>query len=275
MEQLDDALIFFLATLPCNSFKVARSIFQMYSNGKVKGQKVPKSKKNVQAKPLDLKGSNFRCLRGVAEDAVHSLLVDVKNRKLSLQELSSQCQSMKQLSRIQAGFMKATNCSSWDEAEEKYPKFVSPEQLEPFKKLSFTGSTLPEPFMKFCQTAMKSTSALPTATAVREDAHDDVFVIPHGSELGIFWKMDVFAVNGDHLDKVLKKVRFRTHYACCGQGVYVQIYTMLLYFEEHSLYAVVEATCQRVNMHCLVDYGKDLVQWMVLVEPNAALLEKV
>ena len=43
VEQLDDALIF-LATLPCKSFVVARSIFQMYSKGKLKGQKVPKSK---------------------------------------------------------------------------------------------------------------------------------------------------------------------------------------------------------------------------------------
>ena len=207
MDQLDDALIFHLATLPCNSFVVVQHIFNAYSKGQIKGQKVPRSKKNVHSKPLDLKGSNFRCLRGVPEEAVYKLLLDVRDKKLSLQELSSQCQSIKQLSRIQSAFVKATNCHSWEEAVQKYPEFTTVEQLEPFKKLYFMGSTLPEAFMKYCQTAITTPQAAnKSASIITED--DRIFVIKHDSRLGIMWQTDAFLVNGENLDKVLKQVSF-------------------------------------------------------------------
>lgn len=206
VEQLDDGLIFYLATLPSSTFGVAATIFQLYSKGKLKGQKVPRSKKNVQSSPLDLRGSNFRCLRGVPENAVHELLTEVKERKLTLQELSSECQSVKQLAKIQVGFMKATNCNSWEEAQEQFPEFTTSEKLEPFKRLSFTGSTLPEQFMTFCRAAMNYHKGAkdPNSTDMKEA--DNLFVIQHQSHLGVFWKIDVFAVNGDNLSNVMEKV---------------------------------------------------------------------
>ena len=204
VEQLDDGLIFYLATLPSATFAVAAIIFQLYSKGKLKGQKVPRSKKNVQSSPLDLKGSNFRCLRGVPENSVHELLTEVKEGKLTLQELSSECHSIKQLAKIQVGFMKATNSNSWEEAQEQFPEFTTSEKLEPFKRLSFTGSTLPEQFMTFCRAAMKYQKGSKDPTDAKEA--DNMFVIQHQSHLGVFWKMDIFAVNGDNLSKVLEKV---------------------------------------------------------------------
>ena len=206
MEHLDDALIFYLASLPSSTFGVAEAIFKSFAKGTLKGQKVPRSKKNVQSKPLDMRGSNFRCLRGVPENTVHKLLVEVKEGKLTLQELSTQCQAIKQLSKIQVGFMKATNCQSWEEALDNYPAFTTPEKLEPFKKLNFSGNTLPDSFMVFCRVAMSSCKSAAGDSNMGED--DDLFVLQHQAQIGIFWKQDVLSVNGESLDAMFDKVEY-------------------------------------------------------------------
>lgn len=200
---MDDALIFLLAGLPCATFRVVHSIFTEYSKGQLKGQKVPKTKKGTTASPLDLKGHNFRCLRGVNEEDAHSLLTEVKEGKISLQELAGECQTIKQLNKVQSGFVKATNCATWEEAVNKYPLFTTPEKLEPFKKLNFSGATLPDRFMRFCQLACKKSS--PESGGVLHD-EDCVFVIKHNGAVGIFWKMDIFDVSSDNLQELFAKV---------------------------------------------------------------------
>ena len=40
-QQLDDGLIYYLASLPCNTFRAITTIFQKFSKGLLKGQKVP------------------------------------------------------------------------------------------------------------------------------------------------------------------------------------------------------------------------------------------
>ena len=67
---------------------------------------------------------------------VEKLLQSVAAGDVSLHELASQCISVKQLGKVQMAFMKATNSSTWNEVEEKYPKFISSEKLEVFKKKS-------------------------------------------------------------------------------------------------------------------------------------------
>lgn len=121
VEQLDDAMVFYIASLPATVFSLAERIFQQYSNANVKGQKVPRSKKGVTSTSLDLKGSTSKCLRGIDLSMVEKLLQKVAK---GAHELASQCTSVKQLGKVQAAFIKATNCSNWNE---KFPDYVLPE----------------------------------------------------------------------------------------------------------------------------------------------------
>ena len=62
VEQIDDAIVFYLASLPVTLFALVERVFQQYSDANIKGQKVPRSKKGVSSKALDLKGSTLKCL---------------------------------------------------------------------------------------------------------------------------------------------------------------------------------------------------------------------
>ena len=138
-------MIFYLASLSCKSFDALLTIYQKFAEGSLKGQHVPRSKKGTLAKPPDLKGSKFKCLRGISEDIVCHLLREVAEGNVSLNEMSSECVSIKQIQKVQAAFIKGTYSESWTEAQEKFPKFATAEQLEPFKRLNFTNK-LPEQF---------------------------------------------------------------------------------------------------------------------------------
>ena len=73
---------------------------------------------------LDLKGGNFKCLHGLPLTTVTQMLLEVAERKLSLKEIAADCQSIKDLQKVQTVFLKCTNTSSWEEAETKYPKYA-------------------------------------------------------------------------------------------------------------------------------------------------------
>ena len=143
-------MVFFLASLPRVAYGYLTTVYQMFANGTLKSQHVPRSKKGTLAKPPDLKGSKFKCLRGISDENVCRLLQEISERKISLIEMISECSSLKQLQKVQLAFLKGTNCNSWEEAVIKYPTFTTAEQLEPFKKLNFSAK-LPEQFLKFCQ----------------------------------------------------------------------------------------------------------------------------
>ncbi len=67
--QLDDRMVFFIASLPNESYVLAASLFEQFSNGTLKDQHVPRSKKGVKGSP-DLKASVFKFLRGLETDIV-------------------------------------------------------------------------------------------------------------------------------------------------------------------------------------------------------------
>lgn len=48
---LDDACIFYLASLPCETFQLVKEVFNLFGNGELKGQKT-----RAQGKQLELKG---------------------------------------------------------------------------------------------------------------------------------------------------------------------------------------------------------------------------
>ena len=121
----------------------------------LKGQKKARAKKG-QVKVPELKGSNFKCLRGIDASIAESLLAEVSEGELALHELNSQCLSIKQLSKVQAAFTRGTNSDSWENACSKFPRFTSAEQLEPFKKLNFNSPKIPTEFMPTSSGATRS-----------------------------------------------------------------------------------------------------------------------
>lgn len=209
MDQLDDGMIFYLASLPAASFHLAEKIFTMYATAQLKGQKVPRSKRGVTSKPPDLKGSSFKCLRGIEFDAVYKLLQSVAAGEASLHDMASQSISIKQLGKVQLAFMKATNCSEWCEAEDRYPEFVQPEKLEVYKKLNFNKPTIPPEFMRYCQRAMKAAKHTSMEPKKITCGDDKLFSFEHekSGARGIFWSIDVFEVNGNTLEQAFLKVR--------------------------------------------------------------------
>ena len=114
-----------------------------------------------------MKASKFRCLRGIETSVVNRLLSEVKDCELSLRELSSECTSIKQLQKVQATFVKGTNTTSWEDAQHQFPQYATSSQLEPFRKLHFTGPTLPDAFMHFCQRVVAT-----VATNKQENAEE-------------------------------------------------------------------------------------------------------
>ena len=203
-------MIFYFASLPSALYQLAEQVFHKFRDAELKGQKVPRSKKGVHSKPPDLKGSSMKCLRGIEPDMVHDLLQGVASGDSSIHELACQCASIKQLGKIQSAFMKATNCSSWSEAQEKYPEFVVPNKLEVFKKLNFNRPTMPTEFMRYCQKAMKKADQPTTecAEGTKTFTGDHIFALEHAKSggKGIFWNHDILEMNSSSLEHAFAQV---------------------------------------------------------------------
>ena len=197
-------MIFYLAGLPEASFDALKDIFSLFSKGKLKDQSISHSKKGTASKPPDLKASNFKCFRGIELSVVNRLLMELKDKQISLREMSSECSSIKQLHKVQKAFVKGTNSSSWEDARQKWPSYCTASQLEPFKKHNFSGSVLPEPFLHFCQRVVSSNSDKDHEHDCPETlATDDSFLITSKGCNGIFWKHNIKAVNSDKLSAIL------------------------------------------------------------------------
>ena len=180
-------MIYFLASLPVKSFDVLKNIYKAHSKGRLKGQVISRSDKGIDS-ILDLKGSSFKSFRGLDSDTIYQLLTDIDNKKCSIKEAIGKCAEIKVLQKIQAAFIKFTNCEDWDEAVTKYPDFATAEKLEPFKKLDFNNSKkIPDKFLKFCQQAKEMSSVKDW-----NQEHDGYFSISHKGFLGIVLKQNLF-----------------------------------------------------------------------------------
>ena len=188
-------MIFFLSTLPNNTFSLISNVFKLYSEGQLKDQSVPHSKKGVKAFP-DLKGSTFKPFRGIEAESVHQLMHELSECQISLKEAAVLCGDIKQLNRIQLSFTKITNCKNWSEAQEKFPQFTTAGMLEPFKKLSFTETTVPEQFMRFCKEALttKERGEMP-------NVHDNIFWVCKGHTYGVLWKINTADIDPESLQQ--------------------------------------------------------------------------
>lgn len=82
-------------------------------------------------------------IRSLAQEHQCTLLQRVVELELSLSELQSEANNLKQQLALKKAFVKLTNVESWEEAQEKFPHFATQEQLGRFihidlKKKSFT-----------------------------------------------------------------------------------------------------------------------------------------
>lgn len=114
--------------------------------------------------------------------------------------MHSECISLKLIQKVQLAFLRGTNCSSWKSACEKFPKYTTAEQLEPYKKLDFSGKSLPSAFLSFCQRVLSEKESTDDAEVI----NDDIFSVNHENALAVFWKVDVKTVTPEKLMATLK-----------------------------------------------------------------------
>ena len=138
VRALDDGCVFFLASLPKETFTVAKQVFELYSMGEIKGQS---AKRGTLGKKIDLKGSNFKHARGLDMTLVHQLLCEVASQEKSIAEMTAECVKVKRLRDLQQSFMLQTGSSSWEEATSKYPAHTTPEALDEFACISFPSKS--------------------------------------------------------------------------------------------------------------------------------------
>ena len=189
-------MIFFLSSLPNNTFSLASKIFKLYSEGQLKDQSVPRSKKGVKSFP-DLKGSTFKPFRGIESESVHQLMYELSECQISLKEAAVLCSDIKQLNRIQESFIKVTNCEDWCDAQERFPQFTTAGMLEPFKRLSFSGAMVPEQFMRFCKKAMMSRER-----GEIQNVQDNTFWVCKGQTYGVLWKVNTVDIDPEALQGI-------------------------------------------------------------------------
>ena len=180
-------MIFFLASPPVRSFEQVKTIYQLYSKGKITTTSKSKSLRGISSIP-DLKGSFFKPFRALDDDTLYELLHDVATTSCTFVAAVAKCKDIKMLQKIQAAFIKITNCGDWDLAVERYPNFTTIEMLEPYKKLSFKKNA-PEKFVRFCQRAMKCKDLSNSSKD-----HDSHYSIVHQHCIGVMWKQPLFGV---------------------------------------------------------------------------------
>lgn len=138
VRALDDACVFFLASLPKETFSAAEEVFNLYSMGEIKGQVV---KRGTLGRKQDLKGSNFKQARGLDVAVIHQLLGEVVSKEKSIAEMVAECVKVKRLRDVQHTFVIQTGSSSWEEASQKYPTYTTPEAFDEFLGVTFSPKT--------------------------------------------------------------------------------------------------------------------------------------
>ena len=128
--------VFFLASLPKETFAVAEKVFNLFSTGEIKGQS---AKRGTLGRKLDLKGSNFKHVRGLDASTIHQVLCEVMSKDKSIPEMTAECIKVKRMRDLQQSFILQ---SSWEEATSKYPAHTTPEALDEFLCVAFQPKSL-------------------------------------------------------------------------------------------------------------------------------------
>ena len=71
MCRFTDACVYYLSSLPCDAYELLEKVFSMFAEGNIKGQNCPRGS---VGKKLDLKGCNFKPMRGLDMSTIASLM---------------------------------------------------------------------------------------------------------------------------------------------------------------------------------------------------------
>ena len=81
-------------------------------------------------KKFDLKGCNFKPMRGLDMLTVKDILQRITEEKLTLTEMARECKKRKTLRDLQKAFIAETGMKMWEEAEERFPYYANAEALD-------------------------------------------------------------------------------------------------------------------------------------------------
>ena len=154
--------------------------FEAFENGKLKGQKL--TKKQLMTKP-EIKQTQFQCLLPLKEEMQIKLLKRVVTKEITLKEMKQAAVKEKQLSDMKDRFLHLTNCSKWEEAQERFPQHASEKALEQFTTLDF-GKGTPHVFSQFCASAVKwqSVSSEVEVTVSMNDVEGNYHIVETSRE---------------------------------------------------------------------------------------------
>ena len=154
--KLIDNMVFYLASLPTETYKIVIRIFEMYENSRMSGSK----KRSSQYKP-DCPGANFRELRSLDSHTVSTLLTEVENEELSLSHLNKACKKIKKMLKLKQQFAKEVGVKSWEEAEQQYPRFASESALERFASAPKLAGPILAAFQQYCSRTIRAATTAP------------------------------------------------------------------------------------------------------------------
>lgn len=95
-------MIFFLASLPNETYKVLQEVYQQYEGGKL--VRVPKSKCSSADVKLDCRGSNFKGLRNLDNHIVTDILKKMANKDIPFTTIGSYCKEIKNMRQLKEEF---------------------------------------------------------------------------------------------------------------------------------------------------------------------------
>ena len=109
-------MILSLASLPSPTYELLLKIFRKYEKEKKQSGKPTKP---------DCRGANFRELRNLDNETVHSLLLKVEAEKMPLSALNTECKRVKKMRKLKETFANEVGVGSWEEASTNFPSFAT------------------------------------------------------------------------------------------------------------------------------------------------------
>ena len=144
--------IFAQAAMSKSAWHLATQVMDLYEQAKLKGQKLRLA--TLLHKP-EFKQNYLSPIRSLSVSEQCSLLQRVVDLELSLSDMQTEANVVKQRSALQVAFQKLTNVQSWEEAQERFPHFTTAEQLNRFMHIDLKKN-IPKTFSDFCHRAKNS-----------------------------------------------------------------------------------------------------------------------
>lgn len=152
-------LLIKLAALDAELFRMLQEVLKLYSNGKLKGQKL--SMTEIINGP-DMKPYVLSTLPALPTSAIMHMLTEVKECRMTIGEMQKEAKLLNKLHTVQRMFMDLLGLRSWNDAREQYPHVTQRQVLEHF--CQFNLRSTPAELKVFCSQLMREKDSVSTAT---------------------------------------------------------------------------------------------------------------